>query len=97
MNINVDDPGVRDSLIERLKCSSRQKRYKLHGHYKKFATLEEAKRNKPSFCPNKNNWDVLCDYFETPEFKVNEIWSVCLFSHDGSVSPFLFSLCENSS
>ncbi|XVE89193.1 hypothetical protein DITRI_Ditri19aG0130800 [Diplodiscus trichospermus] len=69
MDVNIDDLGVRDCLIDRLKCSSRQKCYKLHMHYKKFATLEEAKNNKPSFCPDKKNWETLCEYFATPKFK----------------------------
>lgn len=70
MDVNVDAPGVKQCLIDRLKSSSRQKRYKLHMHYKKFATLVEAKNNKPSFCPCKKNWEALCDYFATPKFKV---------------------------
>ncbi|CAH9102246.1 unnamed protein product [Cuscuta epithymum] len=69
MDVNVGDPGVKESLIERLKNSSRQKRHKLHNHFKKYQTMELAKSNKPTFCLNQENWESLCDYFASPKFK----------------------------
>ncbi|KAL3644286.1 hypothetical protein CASFOL_012218 [Castilleja foliolosa] len=36
LDVNMDQPGVRQCVIDRLKNSSRQQRYKLHVHYKKF-------------------------------------------------------------
>ncbi|CAH9123257.1 unnamed protein product [Cuscuta epithymum] len=73
MDVNIDDAGVKESLVERLKCSTRQKRYKLYLHYKKFQTLELAKSNKPSSYPDQNNWQLLCDYFATDKFKKSSI------------------------
>ncbi|WCJ24551.1 hypothetical protein M5689_006502 [Euphorbia peplus] len=69
MDINLDDPGVKDCLVNRLQISIRNKRYKLGQHFKKFATLEEAKRNKPTFCSDQKNWKSLCDYFTSEKFK----------------------------
>ncbi|CAH9132501.1 unnamed protein product [Cuscuta epithymum] len=69
MDVNVGDPGVKESLIERLKNSSRQMRYKLHKHYRQFGTMEMAKSNKPDFCLNQENWESLCEHFASPKFK----------------------------
>ncbi|CAA0819334.1 Unknown protein [Striga hermonthica] len=69
MDVNLDAPGVRHCLVDRMKSSSRQIRYRLHKHYKKYATLQEAKNNKPPFCASKENWDELCDYFASAKFK----------------------------
>ena len=70
MDVNVDDPGVKNSLIERLKGSSRQARYRFHQHFLKYRSLEEAKNNKPPTFPDEDKWKELCDYFSTPEFLV---------------------------
>ncbi|KAL3644290.1 hypothetical protein CASFOL_012222 [Castilleja foliolosa] len=69
MDVNMDKPGVKQCVIDRLKSSSRQQRYRLHQHYKKFANLQEAKRNKPAQVSDQQQWELLCDYFESPEFK----------------------------
>ncbi|CAA0826826.1 Unknown protein [Striga hermonthica] len=39
MDVNLDAPGVRHCLVDRMKSSSRQIRYRLNQHYKKYATL----------------------------------------------------------
>ncbi|CAA0816657.1 Unknown protein [Striga hermonthica] len=69
MDVNLDAPGARHCLVDRMKSSSRQIRYRLHKHYKKYATLQDAKNNKPPFCASKENWDELCDYFASAKFK----------------------------
>ncbi|KAL3654699.1 hypothetical protein CASFOL_001434 [Castilleja foliolosa] len=69
MDVNMDKPGVKQCVIDRLKSSSRQQRYRLHQHYKKFANLQEAKRNKPAQVSDQQQWELLCDNFESPEFK----------------------------
>lgn len=70
MDVNVDVLGVRDSIIEKLKISSRNQRHRLHNHFKKYATLQEAKNNKPATCNTKEQWEELCDYFASDKFKV---------------------------
>ncbi|KAL3618774.1 hypothetical protein CASFOL_037436 [Castilleja foliolosa] len=69
MDVNMDKPGVKQCVIDRLKSSSRQQRYRLHQHYKKFGNLQEAKRNKPAQVSDQQQWELLCDHFESPEFK----------------------------
>ncbi|CAH9123657.1 unnamed protein product [Cuscuta epithymum] len=73
MDVNFADPGVKESLIGRLKSSSRQKRYQLHMHYKQFQTLEEAKEKKPPTFLSQENWELLCDHFASPEFQKSSI------------------------
>ncbi|CAA0826848.1 Unknown protein [Striga hermonthica] len=72
MDVNLDASGARHCLVDRMKSSSRQVRYRLHKHYKKYATLQEAKNNKPPFCVSKENWDELCDYFASAKFKAQK-------------------------
>ncbi|KAL8506438.1 hypothetical protein ACS0TY_017358 [Phlomoides rotata] len=72
MDVNIDDHGVRQCLINRIKISTRNQRHKLHLHFQKYATVQEAKNNKPSFGPNKEQWEELCDYFASDKFKVDE-------------------------
>ncbi|KAL3624374.1 hypothetical protein CASFOL_031042 [Castilleja foliolosa] len=69
MDVNIDKPGVRQCVIERLKNSSRQQRYRLHVHYKRFPNVEEAKKNMPASVTDQSQWEQLCDYFNSPEFK----------------------------
>ncbi|KAL8499787.1 hypothetical protein ACS0TY_019680 [Phlomoides rotata] len=74
MDVNIDDPGVKQCLINRIKISTRNQRHKLHLHFQKYATVQEAKNNKPSFGPNKEQWEELCDYFASEKFKhVSEV------------------------
>ncbi|CAH9085049.1 unnamed protein product [Cuscuta europaea] len=73
MDVNFGDPGVKESLIGRLKSSTRQKRYKLHMHYKQFQTLEEAKVNKPPIFLSQENWELLCDHFASAKFQKSSI------------------------
>ncbi|WCJ29443.1 hypothetical protein M5689_011079 [Euphorbia peplus] len=70
LGVGFDHLGIHmDIVVDRLQISIRNKRYKLGQHFKKFATLEEAKRNKPTFCSDQNNWESLCDYFASDKFK----------------------------
>ncbi|KAL3613587.1 hypothetical protein CASFOL_042621 [Castilleja foliolosa] len=69
IDVNMDKTGVKQCVIDRLKSSSRQQRYRLHQHYKKFTNLQEAKRNKPAQVSDQQQWELLCDHFESPEFK----------------------------
>ncbi|CAA0831279.1 Unknown protein [Striga hermonthica] len=69
MDINLDDPGVKRCVIDRVQASARQKLYGLHKHYKKYSSHEEAKNNKPSFCASQENWEEMCELFATPKFK----------------------------
>ncbi|KAL3619006.1 hypothetical protein CASFOL_037234 [Castilleja foliolosa] len=69
LDVNMDKPGVRQCVIERLKNSSRQQRYRLHVHYKKFGNVREAKRNKPDSVNDQQQWEILCDHFNSPEFQ----------------------------
>ncbi|KAL3626951.1 hypothetical protein CASFOL_029164 [Castilleja foliolosa] len=67
--VNMDKPGVRQCVIDRLKNSSRQQRYRLHVHYKKFGNVREAKRNKPTSVNDQQQWKIFCDHFSSPEFQ----------------------------
>ncbi|KAL3625626.1 hypothetical protein CASFOL_030480 [Castilleja foliolosa] len=69
LDVNMDQPGVRQCVIDRLKNSSRQQRYRLHVHYKKFGNVREAKRNKPASVNDQQQWEILCDHFNSPEFQ----------------------------
>ncbi|KAL8556582.1 hypothetical protein ACS0TY_004147 [Phlomoides rotata] len=69
MDVNIDTPGVKRCLVDRIKISTRNKRFKLHKHFLQFATLQEAKNNKPNFCPSNDNWETLCDHFASDKFK----------------------------
>ncbi|KAL3644333.1 hypothetical protein CASFOL_012265 [Castilleja foliolosa] len=69
LDVNMDKPGVRQCVIERLKNSSRQQRYRLHVHFKKFGNVREAKRNKPASVNDQQQWEILCDHFNSPEFQ----------------------------
>ena len=44
-------------------------KYQCHMHYKKFATLEEAREN-PVDHMESNDWKALCTHFEEERFKV---------------------------
>ncbi|KAL3654978.1 hypothetical protein CASFOL_000764 [Castilleja foliolosa] len=77
MDVNMDKPGVKQCVIDRLKSSSRQQRYRLHQHYKKFANLQEAKRNKPAQVSDQQQWELLCDHFESLEFKSGQKGDDC--------------------
>ncbi|KAJ0111729.1 hypothetical protein Patl1_02028 [Pistacia atlantica] len=44
---DIGDEAIQEKIEQLLKNRSRNARYKLHNHFKKFTTLEEAQRNKP--------------------------------------------------
>ncbi|KAL6527975.1 hypothetical protein OROHE_014925 [Orobanche hederae] len=69
MDVNIDEPVVKRSLVESIKRNTRQSRYKLHQHFLQYATVEEAKNNKPDSCLDKHNWDELCDHFASDKYK----------------------------
>ncbi|KAL6571264.1 hypothetical protein OROHE_002907 [Orobanche hederae] len=70
MDVNIDEPGVKRSLVESIKRNTRQIRYKLHQHFLQYATVEEAKNNKPNSCLDKHNWEELCDHFASDKYKL---------------------------
>lgn len=45
-------------------------RYKLKAHFKKFISLEEARRNKPEEVACQDDWEFLCLLFSSEKFKV---------------------------
>ncbi|KAL6584995.1 hypothetical protein OROMI_004284 [Orobanche minor] len=69
MDVNIDEPGVKRSLVESIKRNTRQSHYKLHQHFFKYATVEEGKNNKPDSCLDKHNWEELCDHFASDKYK----------------------------
>ncbi|KAJ0046168.1 hypothetical protein Pint_05237 [Pistacia integerrima] len=44
---DIGDEAIQEKIEQLLKNRSRNARYKLHKHFKKFTTFEEAQRNKP--------------------------------------------------
>ena len=44
-------------------------KYRLHQHYKKFQTLEEARANPPEHVESED-WKAFCGHFESEQFKV---------------------------
>ena len=48
----------------------RTHRYRLHRHFKKFGTKDEALRNKPDIVTDQLTWEYLCNQFNDPEFIV---------------------------
>ena len=61
---------MRKSLEKQLSDQFRNWRSDLHKHFKKFQTVEEAKRNPHENVSNKEDWEYLCDRFSSEEFKV---------------------------
>ena len=61
---------MRKSLEKQLSDRFRNWRSDLHKHFKKFQTVEEAKRNPHETVSNKEDWEYLCDRFSSEEFKV---------------------------
>ena len=45
----------------------------MHKHFKKFKTVEEAKRHHHESVSNQEDCDYLCDRFASEEFKVNYV------------------------
>ncbi|KAL6579231.1 hypothetical protein OROMI_009447 [Orobanche minor] len=91
MDVNIDEPGVKRSLVESIKRNTRQSRYKLHQHFLQYATVEEAKNNKPDSCLDKHNWDELCDHFASDKYKIYgpRIVESSISSHSSSGSAFI--------
>ena len=48
----------------------RSHKYKLHKHFLKFKTKEEALRNKPEGGVTESAWEYLCDHFSDLAFNV---------------------------
>ena len=61
---------MRKSLEKQFFDRFRNWRIDLHKHFKKFQTVEEAKRNRHETVSNKEDWEYLCDRFSSEEFKV---------------------------
>ncbi|KAF2302522.1 hypothetical protein GH714_036917 [Hevea brasiliensis] len=69
MDVNMGELGVKESLIDRLKNSSRQECYQLYRHYKKFAPVDEAKANKLVSIKEEQHWKEFCERFAKPEYE----------------------------
>ncbi|OMO51247.1 hypothetical protein CCACVL1_29910 [Corchorus capsularis] len=71
--MKMDDEYVKKSVLSILQKLSRNQRYKLHKHFKKFSSAEVARQNKPvDGNLTQENWDSLCDLFSDPEYQRKE-------------------------
>ena len=69
--MKLDDVTVKKSVLAILSKLSRNERYKLHLHYKKFSNAEVARQNNPTkYKLSQENWEKLCDLFSDPKYKV---------------------------
>ncbi|KAG8391246.1 hypothetical protein BUALT_Bualt01G0168100 [Buddleja alternifolia] len=73
MNLKIDNPteeNIEDVMVI-LKNRCRTQRHKLNKHFKKFCSVEEAIRNKPSFGGlTQKNWETLCTtHFNDPKYQ----------------------------
>ena len=70
--VDVEDDFIIDKIQQILKYRSRNARYKLHNHFKKFDLVEVAKANKPNFGKlTQDNWEDLCTYWNDPKVNVH--------------------------
>lgn len=70
----MDDEYVKSSVEKILQKLSRNQRYRLHQCFKKYSSVQEARRNKPTnFNLSQENWDKLCDMWSDPKFQVCDI------------------------
>ena len=69
--LDLTQDHVKRSLEKQLADRFRNWRCDLHKHFKKFKTVEEAKRHRHESVSNPEDWDYLCDRFAIEEFKVN--------------------------
>ena len=69
--LDLTQDHVKRSLEKQLADRFRNWRCDLHKHFKKFKTVEEAKRHRHESVSNPEDWDYLCDRFASEEFKVN--------------------------
>ncbi|KAJ0075731.1 hypothetical protein Patl1_34930 [Pistacia atlantica] len=68
---DIGDEAIQEKIEQLLKNRSRNVWYKLHKHFKKFTTLEEAQRNKSKESSlTQDNWNLLCKYWSDPNVKV---------------------------
>ncbi|OMO89261.1 Transposase, Ptta/En/Spm, plant [Corchorus olitorius] len=68
--MKMDDEYVKKSVLSILQKLSRNQRYKLHKHFKKFPPTEVARQNKHvDGNLTQENWDSLCDLFCDPEYQ----------------------------
>ncbi|KAL3835531.1 hypothetical protein ACJIZ3_010267 [Penstemon smallii] len=77
LSLKLDIVGLdrekKDMVLDLLKNRTRNQRYKLHQHFLKHPTKEEALLDVPSEL-NEENWESLCAYWSDP--KVQEICEV---------------------
>ena len=60
--------GVVNKFINRqIQHSFKEYRSELHKHYCKFENPLIAHENPPERIANKEDWEILCDRWETPE------------------------------
>ena len=48
----------------------RAHKYRLHRHFMKYNTKEEALANKPDMVLDEQTWEYLCEHFSSEEFVV---------------------------
>ncbi|KAJ0094923.1 hypothetical protein Patl1_16153 [Pistacia atlantica] len=64
---DIGDETIQVKIEQLLKNRSRNARYKLHNHFKKFTTLKEAQKNKPKENSlTQDNWNLLYKYWSDP-------------------------------
>ena len=63
----MDDEYLKSSVEKILQKLSRNQRYRLHQCFKKYSSVQEARRNKPTnFNLSQENWDKLCYMWSDP-------------------------------
>lgn len=95
--IGINDDYVRKSVNSIMQKSVRQQRYRLHQHFKKFDSPEEARRNLPTkYNISDENWDELCKLWTDESFKercrknaTNRL--LCKWSHNQGSRAFVAS------
>ncbi|XP_039684911.1 uncharacterized protein [Medicago truncatula] len=67
-----DTDVVRKAIINEAGRLYRSRRHRLHEHYLKFETKEEALKHIPDDV-NESDWKFLVDYFSSPSFEIRSI------------------------
>jgi len=68
-DIDLSDPHTKKVVDKIMARRFTIYKYQCHMHYKKFATLEEAREN-PVDHMESDDWKALCTHFEEERFKV---------------------------
>lgn len=57
-------------ILKLMQSTFKEFRVDLYKHYCEFEDLAEARQNPPERITNLEDWNLLCDRWETPEWKV---------------------------